>query len=253
MFNLKSHSTIDDVELLRLEMKAFNIIGSSDGYHVKIGDETVVVPISECPPAIDKGIVELKEHLFECWQDLATIATRIAERRGRNSGSLDNILFLNSAKKSYHLSALFSDLKDISDVLRKVLDLDIEVIDDHLIKHFNSEYYRVRSLHRLIINEIYRKKLVERFLTMTKQAQISGPWANLDLPMKERMWSWDEEEEEYFGDRERARKSQIRYNPENATSSGFYYVWQDLTRDPYLFTDIKKDSPYKSRHSLLAA
>ena len=85
-------------------------------------------------------------------------------------------------------------------------------------------------------------------MTLTKEAQISGPWANLDLPMAERVWSWGEDEE-YFDQRSKARKEQVRYNPEY-DKQGYFFVWQDLNRDPYSFDDMKTDSPYKSRHMI---
>jgi len=66
--------------------------------------------------------------------------------------------------------------------------------------------------------------------------------------MKERMWEWSEDEE-YFESRTKARQEQTRYNPET-TSSGFHFVWQDLSTHPYSFSDMEKDSPYKSRHLL---
>jgi hypothetical protein len=68
--------------------------------------------------------------------------------------------------------------------------------------------------------------------------------------MEERKWEWDEGEDEYFNSRQKSRREQVRYNPENQTKSGFYYVWQDLSTDPYRFSDMKEDSPYKSRHLL---
>ena len=103
------------------------------------------------------------------------------------------------------------------------------------------------------MREIYRTKLLKKYAQLHKVAQISGPWANLDLPMKERVWEFDSEEEEYFDTREKQRKEQVRYNPEylgagsSATQQGFFYIWQDRNRDPYLFQNRESDSPYKSR------
>ena len=169
---------------------------------------------------------------------------------GQNSGSLDNLLFLSAVNKSFELSSIFTDLQLITKTIRQLLDTDIASSDDHLIRHFNDDYLRIQCLHRLIMIELYRKHLVNRYMTITKQAQISGPWANLDLPIEERVWEWDEAEDEYFANRQKSRREQIRYNPENQTKSGFYYVWQDFSRDPYRFEDMKEDSPYKSRHLL---
>ncbi len=251
MFNLKSHNITDDTELLKAELRAFDINNSSNGYDICIGDEVLSAPnLQKCCELIDSGIIELKQHLLETWQDLQHIAQKMLREDGQNSGSIDNLLFLNSVKKSFELSNIFSDLKPISQTIRQLLDTDIASSDNRLILHFNDDYLRIQCLHKMVMIEIYRKQLIHRYMTMTKQSQISGPWANLDLPKEERMWEWDEGEEEYFANRQKSRREQIRYNPENQTKSGFYYVWSDLARDPYLFTDMKEDSPYKSRHLL---
>lgn len=251
MFNLKSHKITDDVELLKAEMRAFDITNSSNGYSICIGDEILTAPnLSQCCQLIDSGVSELKQHLFETWHGLQQTAEKMLREDGQNSGSLDNLLFLSAVKKSFELSHIFTDLQSITETIRRLLDTDIASSDGHLIRHFNDDYLRIQCLHRLIMIELYRKHLVNRYMTITKQAQISGPWANLDLPMEERKWEWDEGEEDYFDNRQKSRREQIRYNPENQTKSGFYYVWQDLNLDPYRFEDMKEDSPYKSRSLL---
>jgi len=251
MFNLKSHKNVDDSDLLRLELRAFDIVKHAEGYKVKIGDEHVILSnLKHTLSALQAASQELIDHISHSWIELDKIASRIVSGQGKNTGSLDNLIFLNSAKKAFQLASIFTDLAPIQQTLHNMMDLDIQSVDDHLIRHFNTECLEIQSLHRLIMVELYRQKLVKHLMLITKQAQISGPWANLDLPMKERIWEWDEGEEEYFDSRRRSRREQIRYNPENATKSGFYYVWQDLTRDPYLFEDMKKDSPYKSRHTM---
>ncbi len=248
MFNLKSQKTTDDSDLLKCEMERFHIVPAGGGYLVNIGDESVdCQSLQEAKKQISQGIEEIREHLWDSWKDLTSLAEHISLGQGKNSGGLNNLLFLNAVKKAFSLSRLFGDLDFTTEKILNVMDTDIKRTDNYLIKQFNSEYLKIRSLHRLIMSEIYRGLLIDRYLVMTKQAQISGPWANLDLPIQERKWEWDDQEEEYFTDRKKSRQEQTRYNPENATSSGFYYVWNDLTRDPYLFTDKADESPYKSR------
>lgn len=251
MFNLKSHKNTDDLELLRIELRAFNVINDAGGYRIKIGDESLILPnLKECFTALQSATKELTEHISNSWQELDKIAKRIIQRQGQNSGSLDNLLFLNAVQKSFQLTSVFPQLDYVQQTLYHLLDTDIQEMDDHLIRHFNTEYLEVQSLHRLIMDELYRQKLIKRMMTLTKQAQISGPWANLDLPMKERVWEWDEGEEEYFDSRQKSRREQVRYNPENGTKSGFYYVWQDLNIGPYKWEDKEDEQPYQSRHTM---
>ena len=70
--------------------------------------------------------------------------------------------------------------------------------------------------------------------------------------MKERMWEWDDEENEYFSLRDKAKKEDVRYNPESVDGIGqgllgVYYVWQEFRRDPYSWNDRDDESPYPSR------
>ena len=249
MFNLKAHNTgIDGLDLLRIELKACGILRNGNGFSLEIGDEIVQRPsLSACLDTVNQAILELKYHISDRWQELSSIADKISSDYGRNTGSLDNLIFLNSVKHSFSLSRQFSDLIHVSESILGVLESDIASVDSNLVKHFNVEYLRIKCSHKLIMNELYRIKLLNRYMKLTKSAGISGPWSNLELPIEERVWEWDED---YFQEREKDKRSQIRYNPEEAASTGAYYVWVDQTRDPYAFTDLQKDSPYKSRSTM---
>ncbi len=249
-FNLKSHKDIDESVLLINELKAFRVFRKADQYVIEIGDEILhVQSLSECIENIELGIKELKEVIWAKWSELADVSQEIVKQIGRNDNygsNIDNLLFLSNAKRARLLCCIFTDLNPINKILEQVLEMDISHIDGQLIQQFNANYIEIKALHSLIMSEIYRIKLIKRYKAVTKRAQISGPWANLDLPTKERVWEWDEGEEEYFKDRQDSRREQIRYNPEQHTN-GFYFVWQDHNRDPYKFTDMATDSPYKSR------
>ena len=252
MFNLKQHSSPEsDLLLAELQVLGFSPLNNG-GFKISVGDSSFdCFSTEECAQHIENGTEELRREAWETWNDLSSVAEVISHSSSHNSGSLNNLLFLNSVKKSFLLSRVFTGLNEITDRLRLIFDVDIASVHENLIHKFNTLYLRTRLVHYLIMSELYRLNVVHKWSRTTKQAQVSGPWANLDLPMKERVWSWDEDEE-YFENREKARKEQVRYNPEN-NAQGFFYVWQDLTRDPYLFTDMKRDSPYKSRHYLTIA
>lgn len=248
-FNLKSQKqSVNNTDLIKIEMRACGISFQNGSYVLEIGDEIVHhSSILECLTTIQNGIKELKEHILIEWNELADISNKIYSSKGNNFGSIDNLIFLNSVKKIYHLAHRFSEIKHIHEIIRKLLSVDIASVDSDLIEKFNTAYLKVNLIHRLIINEIYRTKLIDRYMFVTKIAQISGPWANLDLPMQERAWEWDRDgEQEYFDNRQTDRREQIRYNPENATSSGFYFVWNEPRRSPYSWEDRDEESPYPS-------
>ncbi len=253
MFNIKKSQVeanrFSPQDLLLQELRVLDIQPRHDGWIMDIGDEQVRSNSHEnCKQHIQSAIKELKEHLWQSWLDLGNLAVVIAENGAGNNGGLDNLLFLNSVKKSYLFSRNFSELEEITEDIKALFHIDAAEVHEKLISRFNAKYLEVRLMHHLIMREIYRSKLISRYAKLHKMAQISGPWANLDLPMKERVWEW-EEDEEYFSSRTQARRAQTRYNPEY-DAQGYFYVWQDLTRDPYKFEDFKTDSPYKSRHQV---
>jgi len=249
IFNLKKLSNHNHGDLLKLELESFDITQQDTGrYILIIGDETVTASsLKECKKYIYQGIQELKSNLWDSWHDLSHLSNVIMQNNAGNEPSLNNILFLTTVKRAFLLSQIFSDLSQISTSIKELFNIDASEVHKDLISRFNLKYLEVKLMHHLLMTEMYRANLITKYMHIHKKAQISGPWANLDLPMKERVWDY-EEDEEYFANRSKAKQEQIRYNPEMLPTTGFYYVWQDLARDPYLFDDMKKDSPYKSRH-----
>ena len=99
MFNLKNQKNTDDKTLLRTELEVFKIVPVKGKYKVTIGDEKIYASsLAECLKFLDQGLRELREHIFESWDDLAGISQKITSRPGKNDGGLDNLLFLNEGK-----------------------------------------------------------------------------------------------------------------------------------------------------------
>lgn len=250
-FNLHKYSMKDISSLLLHELHAYDIYKEEDHYICRVGDgETTTQTLEECLSDLDESINEIRRHILVKWGQLSGTISEIVGYRGTNSGTLDNLVFLNSIKKSYALASCFSDLDHWMDSFHALFNVDLAQIPSSLVQQFNEIFLEIASLHRLIMSEIYRKKILGRYLKLIKNAQVSGPWANLDLTMEERVWEWDSGEEEYFTNRMKSRKEQSRYNPEY-NSDGFYLVWQEKRRDPYRFSDLLEDGVYPHR-SLLA-
>lgn len=252
MFNLEKVQEKKDQlsleELLLKELRALKIYPDSKKCEIDLGDERVVLDsIHECHNHLKHAIEELKDHLWESWKDLGHLSEIVHENNAGNSGGVDNLLFLNAVKNSFLLSRKFTDLEEVTHDVEQLFHIDASLVHEELISKFNLKYLEVRILHYLIMHEIYRSHVISSYLKTSKQktAQVSGPWSNLDLPMQERAWEWTEDEE-YQENRTKARREQTRYNPEY-DKQGFFFVWQDFSRDPYRFEDFQKDSPYKSR------
>jgi hypothetical protein len=82
---------------------------------------------------------------------------------------------------------------------------------------------------------------------------ISGPWSNMDLPMLERVFSWDDIDEEMRG-RTRDKQTQRRYTKGfdhyNEPGVGEGHYWRELRNEPFSWYNKSTDSPYPSRSTL---
>jgi hypothetical protein len=117
--------------------------------------------------------------------------------------------------------------------------------------------------HRMIEKLIYIRRLIRSAaqgkdkINETKIVTargISGPWANLDLPMLERVWDWDEESEN-FSKRDESIKKQRRYskglrNYNNGGPVGEGHYWREIRNEPYSWYSSENESPYPSRSVL---
>jgi hypothetical protein len=242
VFNSKDYA--DKTNLILAEMACYNIARDGDGYRLKVGDEEVsCANLSECREYINRALKELKDFIWDKWGSLAQLSESILKSPSHNDRGLDLVYLLANVKKSITLANRFSDLRDVESMLREMCDLDVAQVDPDDAKKFNTLCQQIRVVHHLIMREIYRLKLVDE--ASTKTASIAGPWQNLDLEMDERVWEWDDSEEEYFGERQKEKRDGPRYNPEY-NPQGFYFWFDDKNRDPYLWEDRKDESPYPS-------
>ena len=243
---------IPDNELLKYELDACGVNDNEDGsYSILIGNnEIICADLMKCAEASNNEVNRLKKELFSFWEKLGHITYNIISKPKYNdTQTLTNILFLNNVKKARLLSLAFDDLEEISSVIIKIYQLDISHIDEDLITVFNDLYLSVRSYHLLVMKELYRRKVIYQYMSLTKIATIAGPWSNLTIPQKERVWEWDADgDEEWFNEKEHAKKKQTRYNPEY-NAFGVFYSWDEPRRNPYRAGD-KINSPYPQRDAL---
>jgi len=238
--------------LLEIEMEVHGIVSQDDGSYLldAAGEQVSVCSLEECLTICENELDGLKGQVWKEWCMLGHLAEGIVgEPKYNESSCLDNILLLSTVRKSYLLSLLFDELKDITKAIKSVYKADIAHVDECFVRQFNETYMNVKTLHMLILKEMYRCMLIKQFMKMRpKMASISGPWSQLDLPQQERVWEWYAGgDEEYFRQRTKAKQQQTRYRPEN-NLFGFYYVFpEEASRRPYRF-GTKTDSPYKSRY-----
>jgi len=230
---------ISDQDLLKCELQAHGI-----------KDEP------ECLSSCENEIKELKRDLWFLWREMRCICQKMMIEPSINtSSSLNNILFLNNVKRAALFSSVFDDLKDSTSAIRKIFDIDISKIDPWFIDSFNDLYFSIRALHIKVMSETYKLDLIRKSSKNLgecpqKMASVAGPWGQLDLPLEERQFLWEGEQEEYMENRSQSKKQQMRYNPEYSQNYGIYYSFTDENRHPYLLTDYDTESPYPHRNTM---
>lgn len=126
---------------------------------------------------------------------------------------------------------------------------------DIIIKNFSSILKSEVGLYNLYIIKIITEKLHKENFEIKKVSYnrgISGPWANLDLPMEERVFTWrdvEEETTERQTDKQKQRRYTMGYEDEKeGFKEGFYF--RELRNEPFLFENASFDSPYPYRSVL---
>jgi|2_EtaG_2_1085320.scaffolds.fasta_scaffold31174_3 hypothetical protein len=132
-----------------------------------------------------------------------------------------------------------------------ILDVpDYKLSMDWLVRNLNKLSY----LKRLLLMAMKGKDRIDKYFVKIARG-VQGPWANLDLPMLERVFEWKDIEEEVRG-RDRDIRKQRRYQMgfdhynDYSKKSGEGFYWVEMNNEPYLWTERGDNSPYSGRSSL---
>ena len=143
-------------------------------------------------------------------------------------------------------SALNTDYIDFpKDVICCVPDYKLCI--DWVIRKNSSLSYVEKLLLFVLSGQVFTNKGV------VKTARgISGPWANLDLPMLERVFEWEDIADEVKGRQKdkqhqrRYRKGFENYNNDGRVGEGFYF--RELRNEPFSWYNRSTEDPYPQRH-----
>jgi hypothetical protein len=179
--------------------------------------------LSSPPPAINAGSSRTGRMFTETVKHLYAIASR--SRRH---------------EQHYLKKLLGRDINAFSETfMSKAVDLKVGL--DWVVHLARADEYRMKLMRALAkINH------------QEKEASVSGPWANLDLPSAERVWSY-EDERENLEDEDQEKQKQLRYqipdsyNDPYEFEEGFYY--RELRNEPYAWDD-EENNPYPHRDLL---
>jgi len=205
------------------------------------------------------------------WKDVAATLSKPAEKREKAIDIKVARLFVESLKDMLcFLDFLIDNSECCKDVLTSVrgqvkaaLNKDIydfpkstissipdyKISLDWVFRRNSLLVYQMRLLRFASLGELH----VDSHSVKTART-VSGPWANLDLPMQERVWKWDDIEEEMSGrnsdiaKQRRYRMGLENYNGDGRVGEGFN--WREIRNEPYSWADRSTESPYPSRSIL---
>ena len=144
-------------------------------------------------------------------------------------------------------NAFNRDIKSFSkDQIYKFIDYKITI--DWTYRRINRLIY-LRKL--LSFSLLGKKKIAQHNIKLARG--VSGPWSNLDLPVQERVFTWDDQE--FNKDVSKQKQKQNRYRKgfeaydEPGVAEGHY--WRELRNEPFSWADRGSESPYPSRSRLM--
>jgi len=192
----------------------------------------------EVSAGVDVRLVNL---FINSLKDLDSLARLLCVACQNVKTHLIQIGFFKSLK-----SALNTDYIDFAkDVICSVPDYKMCI--DWAIRK-NSSLAYVRSLLRFVLSgQVFTNTEV------VKTARgVSGPWSNLDLPMLERVFEWEDIEDEVKGrqkDKQHQRRYRKGFENYNAPGVGEGHYWRELRNEPYSWYS-QEDNPYPHRNVL---
>jgi hypothetical protein len=254
---------LDNWTLLNKELSYFGIRLINDGkcqYYIdgKLKNQGIITTIRQLGISVKKH-EDLMGELFNKISNLLSQQqnTEICDER------LIDLFKISLKELSMFLTCFDDHLNcDISKAVNNALSRDIQSFSKEQIYKLPDYKISIDWTHRFITRLIYIRKLlsyasvgrkhVNKYEIKTARG-ISGPWSNLDLPMKERCYPFESEELQGISkDKEkqrRYRKGFENYNGDGRVSEGHY--WREIRNEPYSWSSRGTDSPYPSRNLLM--
>ena len=247
-------------EILQNELKHYGISTSNNICYIKTNGK----PKKQ---GIVKTLVEIEAFIHENIKKLEKIWTTIVHVLGKYNDNVELYdpkyykLFVFSLEDLVVFLNMFEDKEESCNIINRALNRDINSFSIDQIKDIVDLKICLDWSFTFITRLLYIKKLLSLVSMGEKRILkykivvargISGPWANLDLPIFERAFPFDADD---FPLRTKQKQKQRRYRQgfEAYHSPGVAqgYYWRELKNEPFLWSDKATESPYPSRNTLM--
>jgi len=215
-----------------------------------------------------------KDHIYNI-KIIKQLLLEVIKLLSSDSSTSTNSSIINDKNLNISIDALYGiwnlvklliHCKDYKDFIKKhdICSISRKTFDKDVL-FFSSDILNCIANHRIALDWIYRSnKKIEYTASLlalllegsdkidnivVKVAKgVQGPWGNLDLPMEERVFNWDDVSGETYG-RDKDKRMQQRYlmgydNYNKSGKVGEGYYWRELRNEPFAWKDRYTDSPY---------
>ena len=226
----------------------------------KIKTQGIIRSIRE----LNQSIKKQKNNLLFLWKGVVDIL----QMKNYNRVPIDNKmvdLFVFSLKDLSKFLLCFEDMdeSEFQEAIDFALNQDIKSFNKEQIYTLPDYKISIDWIHRYVSRMLYISNLLSfaaigkkhiskydlKLANTVKLARgISGPWSNLDLPFRERIFPFGQEVKK----REKAKRRQRRYRKGlenyNAPGVGEGHYWRELRNEPFSWNDRKTEDPYPHRN-----
>jgi uncharacterized protein YacL (UPF0231 family) len=242
---------MNDNELIKTELCLQGIyVDGSECVSTKSGKE-VRCSLEEQVVKLRTAIKQNKALIREIWQEMIDY---ISEGQSFFIGGGENTqrMFTNAIRMLYRTCKRFNAFNAAKSVFYHILCQDSVYFSEQYMSKIVDFSMAIDWLHHLVRNDMYRVDLISAYLkNISKQKTVTadGNYGIFPLEMRERVWSFKEDED----DRDDAKNNPVydfwhrrneiseKYNDPYSFDEGF--VWRELRNDPYEFGDEDED-PY---------
>lgn len=243
-------------DLIVKELVAQGICPTDDGNNCQWKNQQV--SFDQCKKSLMKSSLENKRLLLRLWGEMIE---QLSKRDTGEPCPVAYSMFVPALKSLYALASSFGKLRTngVVESLKSALNEDSNSFSRLVMSKVIEFRLAIDWVHHLIRRDLYLCNLIDAYKRSSLQMQVeasgvAGPWSNLDLPMQERVFKWDDIEEEEAG-READKRNQRRYQMglENygtgdfSPTEGFY--WREIRNEPYEFDDDSENT-YPHRDQL---
>lgn len=240
---------MEDIEIIKLELAINGISILTDGQCVVSSAESETPITISCEEKFQQLHHSIKINKLEfkrMWNLFSDSLEKCGNSNVGGSPSTEK-MYISSLKYAYKMTKKYRYFSSYKNKLKSHLNKDIKQCSESSMSTVIDYHLCMDWIYKDIKNDIYKINLFKAFskLNQVKKAQQMTPSA-MDLPMKERVWQWKEDEEDW-DQRQKDIRNQQRYqlpetyNDPDSFEEGFY--WREMRNDPYSFWDEEND-PY---------